>query len=461
MEDVKTIRLGNAYDDEKFNGGNFGGNVWDSEGLAPTMKTGASASQQCTVEIKKMKQSEVIGGFGDKKSNGGSQYYQQDRVYEMGDVAMCHPANIPGGSYNYLEVKKMCPQIVAMRGRGDNNEQQLEIQKSGCTNTITSVAKDNLVMERVIVQKCGDRDKEGGYTVHDYSNCIPANPMSDRGQMVVETDKIALRMVRTEEGKALRKDYESGRLHHGYNEYREAEPRKDGCVNTLSTVQKDNIVLETDKINRLGGMYGQATRWGVYSSENSAPTLTASMDEGGGHTPMVVEETQIFAIDEQNNSIRTETFGTVMADGSSPKHNNRVGEAVNIKIRQATKQGYIECPVGGVCDLSYPSSKIRRARVQGNGEISPALTTESIPNIIELSNSRFAEFIYEINGETYLIRIRKLTPKETWRLQGFDDWMYEKAASVNSNTQLYKQSGNSITVDVLAHIFENLFKVAE
>lgn len=96
--------------------------------------------------------------------------------------------------------------------------------------------------------------------------------------------------------------------------------------------------------------------------------------------------------------------------------------------------------------------------MQGNGEISPTLTTESIPNIIELSNSRFAEFIYEINGETYLIRIRKLTPKETWRLQGFDDWMYEKAASVNSNTQLYKQSGNSITVDVLAHIFENLFK---
>lgn len=38
----------------------------------------------------------------------------------------------------------------------------------------------------VIIQKCGDRDKEGTYSVHDYSNCIPANPMSDRGQLLVE-----------------------------------------------------------------------------------------------------------------------------------------------------------------------------------------------------------------------------------------------------------------------------------
>ena len=56
MEDrsIDTIRLGNAYDDGKYTGGNFGGNVWDLNGLAPTMKTGASASQQCTVEIKNL-----------------------------------------------------------------------------------------------------------------------------------------------------------------------------------------------------------------------------------------------------------------------------------------------------------------------------------------------------------------------------------------------------------------------
>ena len=55
-------------------------------------------------------------------------------------------------------------------------------------------------------------------------------------------------------------------------------------------------------------------------------------------------------------------------------------------------------------------------------------------------------------------RIRKLTPKECWRLMGFSDEDFEKAAKVNSNTQLYKQAGNSIVVNVLEKIFINLLK---
>ena len=54
------------------------------------------------------------------------------------------------------------------------------------------------------------------------------------------------------------------------------------------------------------------------------------------------------------------------------------------------------------------------------------------------------------------LRIRKLTPKECWRLMGFDDTDFEKAAKVNSNAQLYKQAGNSIVVNVLEAILTNL-----
>lgn len=54
------------------------------------------------------------------------------------------------------------------------------------------------------------------------------------------------------------------------------------------------------------------------------------------------------------------------------------------------------------------------------------------------------------------LRIRKLTPKECWRLMGFDDEDFEKAAKVNSNSQLYKQAGNSIVVNVLEAILTNL-----
>jgi DNA (cytosine-5)-methyltransferase 1 len=51
------------------------------------------------------------------------------------------------------------------------------------------------------------------------------------------------------------------------------------------------------------------------------------------------------------------------------------------------------------------------------------------------------------------MRIRKLTPKECFRLMGFDDESFERAEAVNSNSQLYKQAGNSIVVDVLEELF--------
>ncbi len=53
-------------------------------------------------------------------------------------------------------------------------------------------------------------------------------------------------------------------------------------------------------------------------------------------------------------------------------------------------------------------------------------------------------------------RIRKLTPRECWRLMSFSDEDFDKAAVVNSNTQLYKQAGNSIVEEVLKNIFKQL-----
>ena len=115
-------------------------------------------------------------------------------------------------------------------------------------------------------------------------------------------------------------------------------------------------------------------------------------------------------------------------------------DSEKIKIKQATKQGYIECKAGGVADFSYPESKLRRGRVQGGGDVSPTLTSSNV-GVCKVE-SRY--------------RIRKLTPKECWRLMGFSDEDFEKAAKVNSNTQLYKQAGNSIVKDVLMAIFRQM-----
>lgn len=66
------------------------------------------------------------------------------------------------------------------------------------------------------------------------------------------------------------------------------------------------------------------------------------------------------------------------------------------------------------------------------------------------------DFVYEINGEKYLLRVRKITPIECWRIMGFKESDYHKAEKVNSKTQLAKQAGNSIVVSVLMGIFSQL-----
>ena len=147
---------------------------------------------------------------------------------------------------------------------------------------------------------------------------------------------------------------------------------------------------------------------------------------------MVLES--ILAVDEQNMNVRKETFGTLTTDGSSPKHNNRV------MIKQATKQGYAECELGGVADLSFPDSATRRGRVQECGNVCPTIMAQN----------------QELCRIETQYRIRKLTPRECGRLMGVSDEDIEKMAAVNSNTQLYKQFGNSIVVDVMCAMFRNL-----
>lgn len=107
-----------------------------------------------------------------------------------------------------------------------------------------------------------------------------------------------------------------------------------------------------------------------------------------------------------------------------------------IKIKTANVKGYDEASDGDAIDLQYLESKTRRGRV-GHG----------VPKTLMTSDQMAVVNAY---------RIRKLTPLECWRLMGFDDADFRKAEQVNSNTQLYKQAGNSIVVDVLMAILNNL-----
>ena len=209
------------------------------------------------------------------------------------------------------EPKILESQIVAMRGRNPENpsdrttgsptEQRLEVNMQGTSNCLTSVQKDNLVMESQVL-----------------------------------TPK------RTEYGKQIRKAYESGKIQESRHNMTELVPRQDNISNTLTTVQKDNLLFENN-IQKVGQISSNGSQCGTVISDNG---ISANLVAG--------------------------------------------------------THGY--------------------------------------------ANSHIAT----------QYRIRKLTPRECGRLMGVSDEDIDKMAAVNSNTQLYKQFGNSIVVDVMCAMFKNL-----
>ena len=160
------------------------------------------------------------------------------------------------------------------------------------------------------------------------------------------TEPVALRLVRSEHGKKIRKLYENGELIEPWSAMKQLEPRVDGICNTISTVLKDNYIL----------------------------------------------------------------------------------------VKEATKTGYAEATVGDSVNFEHPNSKTRRGRV--GKQVAQTLTTSPQQGVV-------------LND----LRIRYLIPKECFRLMGFSDSDFERAAAVNSERQLYKQAGNSIVVDVLEELF--------
>lgn len=158
---------------------------------------------------------------------------------------------------------------------------------------------------------------------------------------------------------------------------------------------------------------------------------------------------------------------------------------MQLKIKNATKTGYLIADDGDGIDTAYPFSKTRRGRVQKN--MAHTITTDDSKGVVigasrgrnpenssdrtvgspteqrlEINKKGTSNTITTVQKDNYVVelheyRIRKLTPKECWRLMGCSDEDFHKAEQVNSNSQLYKQAGNAIVVDVLEAIFSQLF----
>ena len=167
---------------------------------------------------------------------------------------------------------------------------------------------------------------------------------------------------------------------------------------------------------------GNPHRGRVYSSDGISPCLNCM--GGGGREPKILQIGRGF------NKGGVHNIAPTITKNSYQENNFLI-------IKEATKKGYAEATIGDSVNISNPNSKTRRGRV-GKGIANTLLTGEEQCVVMDD------------------IRIRKLTPKECWRLQGFPDWAFERAAKVNSNSQLYKQAGNSVTVNVIEAIAKEL-----
>ena len=199
-----------------------------------------------------------------------------------------------------------------------------------------------------------------------------------------------------------------------------------------------SITCEQPKINKVGNIRkkGKSQSGDVVSIDSLAPTLCSTTTQKDPLKVLIENGIKQFGILQPNYNQSGVVYDT---DGISPTIRAYQGGGLEPKIRvkEATSKGYAEAEVGDSVNLSHPNSKTRRGRV--GKQVANTLLTGESQGVIEPD-----------------FRIRKLTPRECWRLQGFPDWAFDKAQEVNSNSQLYKQAGNSVTVNVIAAIAKEL-----
>ena len=210
-----------------------------------------------------------------------------------------------------------------------------------------------------------------------------------------------------------------------------------------------------------------------YLSEEKTKKLT--LDQNIGETLSA----PVLAPDRINKSQNGRRFKN---DGE-PMFTLTTQDRHGIAIREATKQGYAVAEQGDSVNVSYPTSKTRRGRVGKQvaqtlqaGEVNQGVIINPLKDKTYKS-WRYEQNVFDSNGITRSLkaslggtpeiinkkynqlRIRKLTPLECWRLQGFKDEQFYKAKDNGvSNSQLYKQAGNAVTVNVVDAITKELIK---
>ena len=202
------------------------------------------------------------------------------------------------------------------------------------------------------------------------------------------------------------------------------EINQNGTTNTITTVQKDNYVIEP-KVMQVGNIVktdsfgGNPQRGRIYSPNGCSPALNTC--QGGGLEPKIVDDTYKNRPPREHEdhcpTIRSERSGLKVQEYG-------LGQKIT--------------------EMYNPYNKTEIKDIAPTQLTNCGITTSSSTVLMKYDNCR----------------IRKLTPRECWRLMGVKDEQFDKLHDI-SNSQLYKMAGNSIVVDVLMGIFKNIFEPTE
>ena len=410
IEELEPIRIGGLYDGE--DGRHQAGAIWDKDAISPTLDTMQGGNRQPFIVTEE-------------------------------------------------------PFIVASRGRNPENpsdrttgaptEQRLEPNLSGCTNTLTSVQKDNYVCEPQV-----------------------------------------LRAERTEYGKAIRKQYESGEVEEKIGNMRELKPRTDGVSNTITTVQKDNYILEPQEEKNLwtetqkqmiteDGNIKRYINSDVVDKFNVGDCADISFPNGynkanrvfEGYSPaingtttqssFIVKEPIVY--DDYNSRISADqdAINTLTCNcGASAERNGvKIIEPVIVEDFYQSREPrvYIDAAptirserVGLKAadgEIEYPCSTRGK---QVASAIRASIYKQGSRNLEEnVVNGLGYEGVIEQEEPKIRWRIRKLTSLECWKLMAFSMDDHNRAAKYVSASALYKQAGNSIITNVLVALMSSLF----
>ena len=240
---------------------------------------------------------------------------------------------------------------------------------------------------------------------------------------------------------------------------------------SLSDILEDNVpekyYLSRKQAEKLlyKGKPTQGER--IYSSKGLSCTLTSGSGGFGGHSGLyLIEDSENFGLpikSKTKNGYQIAYPGDSIDTAFSGQNSRRgrVGRQIAHTLTISATQAYYFIDLNPDPKLTEIARCITARHDSGISNRKAEHSGVFVENSDVLDdNEKFAVAFVEPNGEVHIGRIRKLTPRECWRLQGFTDKQFDKAKSTGlSDSRLYRMAGNAVTVNVIAEIGKIIKKV--